>query len=482
MGIDWRKNRRSGRAKRVSDAEWSGGQNVYRPRPKKRLEIPDLPKHAPEEETDAPKIPQGPAAENAENGGGTPSADAGARRSAQKRSAAKTNIFGRSKWHRRERKNVITGLKIGDTDENISESPKDEAVPPATASDAAAQEEKPPRRDASSAPEEARPPETPRRRRRSQAPEAPEKEKLGIKLARAVIAIIILGTAGGVYFLWSEYNASEMLPTMVMPQYYLYEEEKEVRALLVWQERLLKSDVSGSLQLSGGGQVTAVAAGDIVATVLSRGKNFTVKAPVRGYFVPALDGAEGKWLYGPLWAGSGVLPEAPTPEWIDDLSTLGGERIVGKLIDLPQKVKAIFYIDLTDTLMKALDKGTIGIKRAPHSPKWPSKVRVSMKYDDAKAKVVIDMPYFPMDMVPYRETSFLVCAEEIPGLAVPETAVVIRSGAYGVFELVGDRLTFKKVTGKPIAGSRFFISSGLSPGNPVIMDATNAKEKRVRLW
>ena len=60
--------------------------------------------------------------------------------------------------------------------------------------------------------------------------------------------------------------------------------------------------------------------------------------------------------------------------------------------------------------------------------------------------------------------------------------MVLRRGTYGVFELVGDRIEFRKVTGKPVSDGRFFVASGLQPGNPVILNAANAEEKRVRLW
>ena len=155
---------------------------------------------------------------------------------------------------------------------------------------------------------------------------------------------------------------------------------------------------------------------------------------------------------------------------------------MGKLIYLPQEPRAIFYLELTDRLRAGLERGSISIRRESKGPKWTARVRVYVKYGDERAKVALDMPYFPMDMALSREVDFLVCSDEDAGLVVPDSAVTIRHGTYGVFELVGDRLVFRSVTGKPIEDGRFFIASGLSAGNPVILEAANAEEKRVRLW
>lgn len=310
----------------------------------------------------------------------------------------------------------------------------------------------------------------------------PPKEPSRLRLLRIFFGVAIAALAAGVYLYWEEQELSAVAPPMVMPQPYFYEEEQPVSALLLWNEEVVKSPVPGTVQLTFGAQPAAVAANDVVATVLSRGKTTTVRSPSRGYFLPALDGAESRWNYGSLWLGSGLLPQAPQNSWIEDLASLRGDRIVGKLIFLPQNPRAVFYVNLTDRLSQSLQLGAILIRRASKGPKWTAHVRVFRKYDQSRAKVVIDMPCFPMDMVLSRQANFLVCSDEDSGLIVPGTAVVLRRGTYGVFELVGDRIEFRKVTGKPVSDGRFFVASGLQPGNPVILNAANAEEKRVRLW
>ncbi|MGI6076271.1 MAG: hypothetical protein ACOYD9_07895 [Pyramidobacter sp.] len=314
------------------------------------------------------------------------------------------------------------------------------------------------------------------------AAEPVEKEPFRVRVLRAILGLAIVALAAGFYLYWEKQERGSVAPPMVMPQPYFYEEEQPVRALLLWREKIVTSPVSGTVQLTFGTQPAAVAANDVVATVLSRGKTTTVRAPSHGYFLPAVDGAEGRWNYGTLWLGSGLLPQAPQNCWIEDLALLRDDRVIGKLIALPQNPRAVFYLNLTDMLSAGLQRGSILIRRASKGPKWTAHVRVFEKYDESRAKVTVDMPCFPMDMVLSREAKFLVCSDEDSGLIVPGSAVVLRNGSYGVFELVGDRIEFRRVTGKPVSDGRFFVASGLQPGNPVILNAANAEEKRVRLW
>ncbi len=307
-------------------------------------------------------------------------------------------------------------------------------------------------------------------------------ESLGKKTLRLTIGAVICALAAGFYILWVQQAADFEVPQMVTPQPYFYEEEQPVRALLLWHEKVIQSPTAGTVQLTYGGKSAAVASGDVVATVLSRGGTTNVTAPSRGYFVPAIDGAEDSWDYASLWLGSGLLPETPHVTWIQDLAPLGENRAVGKLISLPQNPRAIFYVNLTDKLLDELQRGSILIRRESLGPKWTAEVRVYVKYGQQRAKVALDMPFFSMDMANSREMNFLVCSDEESGLLVPDSAVVLRSGTYGVFELVGDQLVFRSVTGKPLKDDMFFVSSGLSPGNPVMLNAANAEEKRVRLW
>lgn len=304
----------------------------------------------------------------------------------------------------------------------------------------------------------------------------------GKKALRTVMTLVICALAALFYTLWLRQTKEAAMPPMVMPQPYFYEEEQPVRAVLLWREKVLKAPVSGPVQLAHGGKPAVAARGDVLGTVLSRGKSVPVLSPERGYFVPATDGAENDWEYSRLWPGSGLLPEAPELKWTRNLAPLGADLMMGKLIFMPQKPRAIFYLNLTESLEKELQRGTIMIRKESKGSKWAAHVRVYIKLSGQKAKVALDMPYFPLDMALSREALFFVCAAEDSGLVVPESSVILRDGAYGVFELIGDKLTFREITGKPVKDGMFFVATGLSHGNPVILHAADAEERRVQLW
>ncbi|MBQ8091213.1 MAG: hypothetical protein IJ233_10775, partial [Pyramidobacter sp.] len=225
-----------------------------------------------------------------------------------------------------------------------------------------------------------------RARPKTEAEIEKKKTPFRIKFLRFVFGLGILAATAGVFMIWRRQAKQEALPPMFTPQPYYYEEEQPVHALLLWREKVVTSPVTGTVQLAAGQKASVVAANDVVATVLSRGKGTPVRVPARGYFLPALDGAEDSWEYSSLWLGSGLLPEAPQNRWVKDLAPLDQTRAVGRLIYLPQDPRAIFYLNLTDTLKAALERGTLTIRRQSRGPKWTAHVRVFVKYSEQRAK------------------------------------------------------------------------------------------------
>ena len=455
----------------------------------RKLELPDTPLS-----TRGSRRAEEPRPPRAADDAGRPPQPSEREKPASEKQERRKSLWGRETWPRRRKRAPLPPLNDDAfaAPPPVPETPPESSGPGARAEQAAAgtdgrDEAVPPEKTSAPTQEQASGersaaprPRTAARRTRTEPPRPPE--TLGKRVARFLIGLLILAGALGIYQIWARQSKREALPPMFMPQPYYYEEEQPVHAVILWREKLIQSPSAGTVQLAFGQKPSAVAAGDVVATVLGRGKGTPVRVPGRGYFLPALDGAADTWEYSRLWIGSGLLPEAPPLEWIKDLAPLDASRAVGRLITLPQAPRAIFYLNLTDTLRAALERGVISIRRQSRGPKWASRVRVYNKYSEQRAKVCIEMPYFPLDMVLSRTADFLVCSDEDSGLLVPDSAVTIRNGTYGVFELVGDQLIFRSVTGKPARDGMFFISSGLSPGNPVIVNAANAEEKRVRLW
>lgn len=301
-------------------------------------------------------------------------------------------------------------------------------------------------------------------------------------IARGVLVTAIICLVATAYIYWLRKSTDDELPPLVMPRPYVYEEEQKIDAVLIWKEELLRSSVSGSMQLPNGSTIVKVGKGQVLASVLSRGRVQNLKSPRQGYFVPAWDGAEGTWTYPKIWPGSGILPVPPKLKWLQNLSELRNDRVIGKLLPLPQFVRAIFYADKTEALTKDLKHGFIELRTEPNAPKWKAEVRVSLLLTEQKIKLAVELPFFPPKLAESRAVKLLLCAGETHGLLVPESAVTLKSGTFGVYELIGDRITFRPVAGRPLGDGSFFISSGLNPGNPICQNAANAVERRVQLW
>lgn len=295
-----------------------------------------------------------------------------------------------------------------------------------------------------------------------------------------VLFVVLVGLA--TYWYWFNATEEAQVPPVVMPRPWVYEEEQPVSALLLWREEVLSSPRSGAVQLTSGGLPSTVARGETVATVLDKGKTWALQSPRRGYYLPWVDGEEGKWDYGRFWPGSNLFPDAPAQRIIENFMELSQDRIIGKVIPLPQWPRALFYANVTPALMASLKRGFVDLRFSSGGPRWRASVRVFLELPAHKVKIAVELPLFPLSMAQSRRAGFLLCAGEASGVVVPESAVVLRDGRMGVYEIIGDRVTWRSVSGRPIGDGQFFVASGLAPGNPVILDGSKAVERRVQLW
>jgi hypothetical protein len=99
-----------------------------------------------------------------------------------------------------------------------------------------------------------------------------------------------------------------------------------------------------------------------------------------------------------------------------------------------------------------------------------------------RAKVLLDIPWFPPEMILSRNYELLIDLGETSGVAVPESSVAIRDGKRGAFVLKGSDAYFTEVKGRSIDGGKFLVTEGLKLGDAVIVDAYGAREGRVKLW
>ena len=294
-------------------------------------------------------------------------------------------------------------------------------------------------------------------------------------------ALILLVAAGTVnlYWMWWE-NTSLLNPDVVAAVPYTYTERIPVRGVLVWEETVLTSRWQGSVAYPEPG-VRRVGRGETVAVVNASSGRMAVHAETVGYFLPALDGAEGEWRYASLWHGMDPLPPSPDLVHFSAGSPVNRGAPLGKIVPQPQELRCIVYADVTPSLERDVGSGFVRVKTSLHGWAGRAPVRAS-RFLGSKVKLYVTLPFFTVENVLSREIRLFLETGERLGVAVPESAVLHRDGNLGVMQLEGNVVRFREIQGRPVEGHRFFVMKGLQPGNIVVTEAQKAKEGKIRLW
>jgi hypothetical protein len=276
------------------------------------------------------------------------------------------------------------------------------------------------------------------------------------------------------YFLWLD-NYNTLHPDVVQAVAMGYVEELPLEGILIWDEEVVPAPREGIVTYPSF-LPRRVAKGEVMAAV----DGVAVKAGVTGYFFPALDGQEGKWVYSRLWPGSPRLT-VKEAELLENGSRLRKGDPVGKLVPQPQDLRCIAYFDKTLSLERDMKRGFIDVKTEPYGKSRQAVIRAS---DDVgqKAKVYLTLPFFPPEILRSRYFSCRVVAGDQYGVSLPESAVIMREGKLGVFMVQGNVTEFTEVEGFPAEEGSFFITKGIAPGNFVVLYANNAKEGAIRFW
>ena len=182
-----------------------------------------------------------------------------------------------------------------------------------------------------------------------------------------------------------------------------------------------------------------------------------------------------------MWPGTKELPDpAPLKMIGDEADVRKGEKI-GKLVRQPQELRMIGYVDLTEEMKTCLNANRVMVKMDEMDTSSRALVRVFETYGH-KAKVYLNIPWFPPQMLMSRKYSLLAVTGETSGVTVPESAIGVKDGEQGAYVLRGSDSSFVEVKGRPIDGSRFLVTEGLKLGDAVIVDAYGAREGRVQIW
>jgi hypothetical protein len=294
--------------------------------------------------------------------------------------------------------------------------------------------------------------------------------------------IVTLIAAVWIYAFKSYFNHYDsMHPEITWAVPWVHADIVSIDGILLWDEDLITAPKDGVVTYPLGTGPIRVPKGAVVARVSSGSSASDVKTREDGYFIAGLDGSEGKWRYPLLWPGMDELPAPKPVKMLGDSSRVKKGSPIGKLIPKAQDLRLIGYLDLTENILEKLASNKVMVKMDPLDTS--SKARVGV-YDviGHRAKVCLDVPWFPPEMLLSRKYNLLIDAGEMSGVVIPETAVGIKGGKKGAYVLKGSDAVFAEVKGRVINGGKFLVTDGLKLGDAVIEDAYGAVEGKVRLW
>ncbi|MDR3264609.1 MAG: hypothetical protein LBT15_01220 [Synergistaceae bacterium] len=287
--------------------------------------------------------------------------------------------------------------------------------------------------------------------------------------------MVVLGIVARVYLFWLDhYNM--LHPEVVQATVMGYVEELPLDGILVWDEQLVTAPRDGVLTYPSS-HPRRVAKGEAVAAI--DGKALRVEAP--GYFFPALDGQEGKWVYSRLWPGISDFPPVRPARFVESGARLLRGDPIGKLVPQPQDLRCIAYLDRTPALDRDIKLGYINVRTEPHGRDRKAAVRAFVSAGQ-KIKVYITLPFFEPSLLVSRAFSCSVTTGDRQGVLLPDSAVVLREGKLGVLMVKGNLTEFTEIEGFPADGDNFFITKGILQGNLVVLHADRFKEGVVMLW
>jgi hypothetical protein len=303
-------------------------------------------------------------------------------------------------------------------------------------------------------------------------------KRTGPWLYRGLLVVIVVGSLAVYLGWWTHFRSYR--PEFSTAEPLTIRETVSSRTILLWGETVLVSPVDGVVHFPLGPGTVRVSKGDIVVEILSGSQKAIIKVPQSGYFVPGLDGLEGKWSFSGAWPGDGELPPAGSLKWKAEGERVSRGRSVGKLIPQPQELRAIAYVEMDEATRGQIRKGTVLFSIDGERPQQAF-IRAVQDYG-SKAKVYVTLPFFPMTMANSRSRQIEFFQGELKGVVVPESALLQKAGGVGVYAFCSGKLEYRNVTGKPLADSRFLVTGGLKAGDLVLSQAAVGAERKVLLW
>jgi hypothetical protein len=294
----------------------------------------------------------------------------------------------------------------------------------------------------------------------------------------ALLAAILAASSMAYLAWWSNFRS--LRPEFSIAEPFSIHEKTQTRVALLWSETVLASPVDGAVHYPQGEEAVRVAKNEAVAEVVSGGRKAVVLAPQSGYFLPGVDGLEGRWNFSDLWPGDGQLPDAAKFRRIPEGSRLRKGEPLGKILPQPQELRAIAYVEADEAVKKQVEGGMLHFALPGERPQR-ARVRAVQDFGP-KVKAYLSLPFFPPEISFSRETEFEFFQGEKKGVVLPESAILQKEGKLGVFAFVSGKLEVRPVLGQPLPGARFLVIEGLRPGDLVLTRAEAGAERKVLLW
>ena len=289
------------------------------------------------------------------------------------------------------------------------------------------------------------------------------------------VVLIILIAASRIYFLWFD-NYIHSRPDVFQATSGVYTEEIPFEGVLLWDENIIYASTSGVISYPSL-QPRRVRRGEILCSI----NNIAVNSPGAGYFLPALDGYENNWSYSSLWPGTSPLPYPSKASPIPNGTRVENKQPIGKLIPMPQELRAIAWIDVTPSLNRDIDRNRVKIKRNENDWGLWAEIRTKTMISQ-RTKLYVTLPFFTPEMTEMRTFSWKIYVGEQNGIYVPNSSVIFKNGVLGVYIIKGNEASFNQVEAFHVDEESFFISSGVIPGDMLILNASKAREGEVNVW
>ncbi len=308
--------------------------------------------------------------------------------------------------------------------------------------------------------------------------ESSSRQRAKTWIYRGLVVAIVLGGIVAYLGWWSHFR--NFRPEFATAEPLCLREKTPSMTVFLWEEQLLVAPFDGVVHYPLGPVPSRVSKGEIVAEIISGPKRVAIQAPKSGYFVPGLDGLEGKWSFSGVWPGDGEIPQGRHLKWKKDGENVAGGRAIGKLVPQPQDLRAVAYIGADEAARRQIKSGAVLFSMNGERPQ-KARIRAVQDYG-SKAKVYLTLPFFPLQAVSSRSGEVDFFHSGIEGVVVPESAVLQKDGGLGVFAFSSGKLQYRGVTGQPLPKSLFLVTGGLKAGDLVLGQASLGAERKVVLW